>query len=375
MNRLTSRTSLKSSVRVAIVGYRCAADIRSCLDSLTRSSHKDFEVHVCENGGAEAYRDLVHELSSLAGPTDLTGPTEPSMSPSAAGAIVQTRTGTLASGQKLAVHQASGNLGYAGGVNAIVDQIEGDPHWSALWILNPDTTVHPDALLNLVAYAANPDYGIVASRLMSADTGKVEVYAGRWRKWLGRGFNLGWGKPGAEVPDVTVLEREMDYVPGAAMFVARSYIEAVGRMDERYFLYNEEIDWCFRRGERRLGYAHESIVYHQHGATIGSSHDRQARSALSVYLDERNKLLFSRRFFPAEYPLILAITLILTAQYLVSGAFRNFGFALRGWSAGLLGKDGRPDWLLPSAPAAANRVEPSGPDLDSRIRAASGSRR
>ena len=358
---------MNRSVCILIVGYRCAADIRNCLESLSLSSHAAFEVQVCENGGEEAFRELVDELASVA---DFAAAVESSSSRS----VVETRAGQLGSAQRLHVHRARDNLGYAGGVNAMIDQIAGDPNWTDLWVLNPDTTIHPDALAKLVAYADDPAYGIVASRLMSADSGQVEVYAGRWRKWMARGFNLGLGRPGDEMPDVAAVERAMDYVPGAAMFVTRSYLDAVGPMDERYFLYNEEIDWCFRRGERRLGYAHDSIVYHQHGATIGSSHDRKDRSALSVYLDERNKLLFTRRFFPVEYPIVLCITLVLTAQYLAAGAYANFAYALRGWCAGLLGRSGRPDWLLPTAPEP-NANDRSSAVVGDTVPLASGSRR
>src|SRR4051794_4057555 len=103
-----NRSAVKHSVRVAIVGYRCAADIRHCLDALSGSSYRDFEIHVCENGGGDAYRDLVHELAPFAVSASA------SVKPSDPRAVVQTRTGTLSSGQKLFLHEASDNLGYAG---------------------------------------------------------------------------------------------------------------------------------------------------------------------------------------------------------------------------------------------------------------------
>jgi GT2 family glycosyltransferase len=134
----------------------------------------------------------------------------------------------------------------------------------------------------------------------------------------------------------------MNYVSGASLFATRAYIESVGLMDERYFLYCEEVDWCFRRGHRRLGYAHEAIVYHAHGTTIGSSADLKDRSSISVYLSERNKLLFTRRFYPVLYPLVVVTTLLLTLQYLKSAAVNNFFVALSGWLAGVRGEDGPP---------------------------------
>lgn len=134
----------------------------------------------------------------------------------------------------------------------------------------------------------------------------------------------------------------MTYVNGASMLVSKAFIDDVGLMDERYFLYNEEVDWCHRRGTHRLGYAHEAVVYHAHGSTIGSNTVKRQRSPLAVYLEERNKLLFSRRFYGARYPLIVLVTLALTAQYLRYGAVRNFFVALQGWLAGVRGEEGPP---------------------------------
>jgi GT2 family glycosyltransferase len=335
---------MREHVAVLIVGYRCPAEIRACIEALAHSTFASFEVQICENGGAEAYRALVHELSR----SDVLTPF--SSAPALGERVTATHRSRLGpGGQQVAVHCARENFGYAGGVNTALDQI-GEPDWSAIFILNPDAEVEPAALERLIAHARTGHYGMVGTRLLLADTGTVQLYGGRWRKWLARGFNIGLHAPAGAVPDVEAVERELDYVSGAAMLVTRAFVDAVGRMDESYFLYNEEVDWCFRRGGFRLGYAHHAIVRHGHGATMGSSLVRKERSPLSVYLDERNKLLFSRRFFPAAYPLIAISTFLLNGQYLAEGAYANYVHALRGWWAGLLGRRGAPHLSRARAP-------------------------
>ena len=325
-------------VAVVIVGYRCGAEIRRCIEALARSTHSAFEVHVCENGGSDSYRALVEEISG--GEHFTAAVPQPARSQRA----VQAHMSSLKEGgQSIFLHESHDNSGYAGGINLALDVVAPDSAWSAIWVLNPDTEPHRDALAQLVEYARDETYGIVGARLILAETGRVQLYGGRWRRWMARGFNIGLDAPGDAKPDIAAIEAEMDYVSGASMYVPRRYIEAVGPLDERYFLYNEEVDWCFRRGRYRLGYAHDAIVYHTHGVTMGSSHDKKQRSPLSVFLDERNKLLFTRRFFPREYPIVIATTLILTGQYLAAGAFSNFFYALAGWGAGLTGRSGRPN--------------------------------
>jgi GT2 family glycosyltransferase len=327
-----------SRVIIIIVGFQCPADIATCIDSLKASSHRRFEVHICENGGSEAFDDLLRTLSGrfdLVFATMSDAPGEP--------LVAETRSARLApDGNRVVAHRAASNLGYAGAVNATIRAL-GDADWEAVWVLNPDTRPEPDALAALRRRAADGDCGVVGSRLAHL-AGDIHVLGGFWRPWIGRGFNIGRGAPLSAPVDAGAVEAKMNYVVGASMYVTRDYVERVGLMSEEYFLYNEDVDWCFRRGGFRLGYAHDSVVFHAHGATIGSSHDRRRRSPLAVYLAERNKLLFTRRFFPARYPLVATIALAICGQYLTAGAVRNFAFALRGWLAGLSGEVGMPAW-------------------------------
>ncbi len=161
-------------------------------------------------------------------------------------------------GQSLSLCLAAVNGGYAGGFNICLAEVADGPKWDAIWILNPDTEPDPAALAALVAKSREKDYAIIGSRLLVKRTGRVQLYGGRWRPWIARGFNIGFNAPSEATPDVAAVEREMTYVNGAAMFVPRAFIERVGPMDERYFLYCDEIDWCWRRGSAPLGYAHNS---------------------------------------------------------------------------------------------------------------------
>ena len=320
-------------VAVVIVGFRNGAEVRDCIALLGASSHADFSVHVCENGGAPAFADLVAEVAAIV----------PDLAAVATGdRMVEHRHGTLAGGQAVHLYDAGANLGYAGGINVCFAAIATEGSYDSVWILNPDTEPQPQALAALRAHQQAGPYGIVGSRLVLKESRRIQLYGGRWRKWMARGFNIGLGEAADAMPDVTAIERELDYVAGASMYAPRAYVESVGAFDERYFLYYEETDWCFRRGDWRLGYAHDSVVIHAHGSTIGSSVSRATRSALSVYLDERNKLLFTRRFDGAILPVVALFTLALTVQYAKAGAWKNFRIALAGWWAGLRGEAGFP---------------------------------
>jgi hypothetical protein len=115
-------------------------------------------------------------------------------------------------------------------------------------------------------------------------------------------------------------------------------------MEESYFLYYEDLEWGLRaKAVCGLGFCEQSTVRHVGGATLGSASGRGARSALSVYLDHRNRLHFVRRMFPRRYGWTAVVVLARTLEFLAVGALENFLAALAGWAAGLRGETGRPE--------------------------------
>ena len=326
-------------VAISIVGYRNVDDIVPCLQALEQSTFTNFAVLICENGGPQSFELLMAALERHFEANPITSTPKPGRW-SEIGAV------RLKGGQLVEILCAADNLGYAGGVNATLERLAAFPRWQAVWVLNPDTMAAPGALSALTAKAASdPRYGVIGSRIILAASNTIHAYGGRWQTFKGRGRSIGMLQPLDAVPDIAAVERDMTYVLGTSMYVTRGFIESVGMMDEEYFLYVEEVDWCFRRGTFRLGYADDSIVYHHHGTTLGSNLTRRRKPRLAVYLGERNKHLFARKFQRGLYPVIALSTLALTAQYPLAGAWRNFGVALSGWWAGLRGEAGKPTWL------------------------------
>ncbi len=97
----------------------------------------------------------------------------------------------------------------------------------------------------------------------------------------------------------------MNYVEGASMLVSREFLEEVGLMCEDYFLYFEEIDWAIRAsGRYSLAYAADSIIYHKVGASIGTSSNPTVKSFTCDYYNIRNRILFTKKYYPRALPTI-----------------------------------------------------------------------
>lgn len=331
-------------VVIAIVSTDEAQNIVGCLTSLAASTHRDFHVVICENGGAAGFERTTRSLDGLDSmrASGATGPYEIAIAWRHPFRDFRFTPG----GQRVTVLNTPANLGYAGGVNACIEAA-GRAGWDAVWVLNPDTFPAPEALTALVRRQAEDDYGIVGSRLVFVASGLVQTWGGiEWRPWLLRGRLLGANRPAETIPDIAEIERRIGFIIGASMFVSRAYIDAVGVMDDDFFVYDEDVEWCLRRGSFKLGYAHDSVVRHIHGATSGSSLTKAKRSRFNLYLTERNRVLLARKRFGRWWGLAALLALAQTSEHLLRlRSLRQFRIALDGWWSGMRGETGAPYFL------------------------------
>jgi N-acetylglucosaminyl-diphospho-decaprenol L-rhamnosyltransferase len=301
-------------VAILIVAYRDAEIVVDCLKALERSTHTDFEVFVLENGGAEAFERLDRALPKR-----------------------------LAGGQPVTVRLASGNLGFAGGVN---EGFRATPDADCWWVLNPDTAPEPDALAVQLERLAKGDCDAVGCTLYLPN-GKIQSHGGHWNPWLARSVSIGIDSDVSAPVDPAYVERTQNYLNGAAMLISKRFVEKAGLMREDYFLYCEESEWCMRALELglKLGFEPRARVLHIRGATTGAGEDMIRRPRLPIFLGERNKILATRDRCPGRLPVAAVFTLAqIFMRYARRGAWAQFGYALDGWVAGLRNERGPPKW-------------------------------
>lgn len=324
-----------AQVLVAVVATDEGENVRGCVGSLQESTYRGFRVVVCENGGPAGFTRTVAALDEAGYARD--------SSADGKGGQVRFR---LRNGQTVDVIDPAGNLGYSGGVNACIRFAGQDP-WNFVWVLNPDTFPEPDAIKALVERQREGDYGIVGSRLIFVKSGLVQTWGGiRFNGWLNHGGLLGSHQPADTRPDVREVERQIDFISGASMFVSRAYYDTVGPMDEMFFVYDEDVDWSIRRGKFKLGYAHDSVVRHIHGSKSGSSLDRNSRSRFSTYLAFRNHVLLAKKHKGMLWPIPAASVLAQLVLELVRfRSWKHFGWSLQGFAAGLRNEKGPPPFV------------------------------
>lgn len=196
------------------------------------------------------------------------------------------------------------NGGFAAGNNAAIrPALAAADRPRYVLLLNPDTIVRSGAVRALVEFMdSRPDVGIAGSRLEEPD-GTPQRSAFRFPSVLGElegGLRLGpasrllsrW----VNAPAVPEHPGPSDWVAGACMIIRSTVFEAVGLMDERYFMYFEEVDFCHRA--RRAGwpcwYVPAARVVHLVGQSSGVTSPGAAQRRRPSYWFHARRRYFLR---------------------------------------------------------------------------------
>jgi len=262
---------------IIIVNYRTAKLVSDCLDSL--------ESEIDDLGGG---RVLIIDNDSGDGSVEK----------------LQTLISQKEWGSWADVIAMKLNGGFAYGNNAGI-QIAMPDEPDYVMLLNPDTVVRHGALAALVQFMeAKPQVGIAGSLLENAEGG-VDCSAHKIHSPLSEldgGARLGVLSRLLQkytVSDVPQLEAHpCDWVSGASMIVRSSVFEDIGLMDDNYFLYFEEVDFCWRTKKAgwQVWYVPQSRVLHLEGASTGIKEPAKRRAG--YWYDSR------RRFFIKHYGLL-----------------------------------------------------------------------
>ncbi|MGI0489154.1 glycosyltransferase family 2 protein [Pantanalinema rosaneae CENA516] len=169
-------------------------------------------------------------------------------------------------------------------------------------LLNPDAQVRPGALQTLIEFMdQNPQVGIAGSSFETED-GKSWPYAFKFPNFLGEfenGLRLGLvSKLLSKWRVVQVMDQHqpqaIDWLPGASMIIRREVFDAIGLMDEGYFLYYEETDFCLqaKRAGWEVWYVPQSRVMHILGQSTGVTAINQKPKRRPQYWHESRRRYF-----------------------------------------------------------------------------------
>ncbi len=190
-----------------------------------------------------------------------------------------------------------------------------------LFLLNPDTELRPGALQTLCDYAeANPRVGIIGPQLFYGD-GTVQSSRRRFptlaTAFLESTLLQQWFPRNRVLTQYYMLDtrddttQPVDWLNGAALFVQRAVYEQIGGLDEGFFMYSEELDWCYRAKKAGwdIVYLPTAQVTHYEGKS-----SEQVVAQRDIYFHS-SKVRYFRKYRGAFIAEILRAFLLLTFVY------------------------------------------------------------
>ena len=267
-SKRTGKVLTRTELSVVIVSYNVRDLLEGCLDSVKAAAEGiEVETFVVDNASHDGSPSMVH--------------------------------GRHPGVRLIALEE---NIGFSGANNLALRRAGG----RYVLLLNPDTVLDPDVFTKMTAYMdAHPDVGMVSCKLVTGEGG-LDLACRRSFPSLWDGFCRASGLsarfPGSRLfarYNLTYLDEDethdVEAVNGAFMFVRREALESVGLLDEDYFMYVEDLDWCFRF--REAGWR---VVYHPKARCLhlkGQSGKQKPRAMIRALFDS-TALFYRKHYFP-----------------------------------------------------------------------------
>lgn len=242
-------------VFIILVNYNGASDTLECLKSLKKIDYPNYKVIVVDNNSSgndievikKEYSDFIDKI------------------------II-----------------AESNLGFSGGNNLGINYaLENNADF--ILLLNNDTIVEPNFLSVMVNKSKEyPEAGIITCRINYFDKKDVSWYSGGYiSKIKASGFDL-------NLPNNS-KDTFCSFASGCNLLIKREVIENVGLLDEKYFLYLEDTDYCARtiQADYKILFTDKTKIYHKVCSTTGKN-----TNMLPIYYSTRNRFYFIKKNYP-----------------------------------------------------------------------------
>jgi GT2 family glycosyltransferase len=247
-----TQLSTKPLIAIVVINWNGLDKTRRCVSSLLRLDYPARQICVIDNGSTDAsVSELQCEFPAIE------------------------------------VLDLGANTGFAGGCNRGIEWARGIEA-RYVWLLNNDTTVDETCLAALVerAESSGSDEILAPKILRSQQTNEVWSVGGivRW-PWLEREHIRQ-----VESSRNQVGQHPVAWASGCALFFSMNVADIIGPLDERYFLYLEDVDWCLRGRRKRVmtWVVPDAVIWHEVSATTNTLNSRIIR-----YYENRNYYLLA----------------------------------------------------------------------------------
>ncbi len=289
---------MKPKLSIIIVNFNAEMFLVECLDSIyAQTKQISFDIWVVDNNSIDASVSMIRRNYPLVN-------------------LIENKE----------------NPGFARANNDAIRKCTGD----YVLLLNPDTLILENAIEKMVKFLdKNPRTGIAGCKVLNAD-GTLQLACRRsiptpsvaFFRLTGLSRLFPNSKMMAEY-NLTYLDtdkpHEVDAVSGAFLMIRRKVIDNIGTLDERFFMYGEELDWCLRTknaGWKVMYYPDAEIIHYK--GECSKSNSRKA--AFEFY---RSMYLFHKKHFADNYNPIINIIIYAGIFLKAVSSWRSFLFSAK----------------------------------------------
>lgn len=243
-------------VAIILVNYNGSDDTIDCIKSLSEMRDIDYKIIVVDNCSTDNSLDKLEKLRKK---------------------------------YKFTLLQTNDNNGFAAGNNLGIEYAENADYYL---LLNNDTIVESDFLKKLTdEFARNPKCGATISKILYYSQPDTIWYAGgSFNKISARCEHYHFNEKNF-ISDKS--PQKVTFASGCCLCISKQIIEKVGLLNEAFFLYEEDVDYCYRILEAGFDivYIPDSVIYHKVSASTGQG------SSLSQFYSVRNKYYLIQMHF------------------------------------------------------------------------------
>ena len=288
---------MNPQVNIIILNWNGWEDTIECLESLYQNNYDNYKVILVDNASQDNSLEKINqycqgklEISSDQVNYQKNNKPLKFIQISARESDIKNNIGD----KNLIILKNEENQGFARGNNTGMKFALENFHPGYVLLLNNDTVVDPEFLIELVkTEAGDQNIGFTGPKTYLYDKPNIIQAAA--------GGNIDFSQ--GESHEVAFMEndtgkfdenREIDYVGGSCLLVKREVIEKIGLLDEKYFMYWEDVDWCFngREAGYKSIYSSKAKIWHKYGTS--------SQNYFKTYYHNRNRIYFQRKHAPKK---------------------------------------------------------------------------
>ena len=300
---------MPAKVYVVLVNYNNWQDTIACLENLLLQDYASFQIVLVDNASTDDSPQFLRmwQHNQVRPFISVNHPLRKLLHIKAARRELKGQEQKATEKGDIIFIESDRNLGFAGGNNLGLRYVAAQADATYVWLLNNDTLLHTDAISRCVNYMQSPrghDKALAGCQLnYFHNTKKAQCINGYH-------YTPATGKIEANT-DSNKAEN-VSFVAGASIFTRFQWLQKPGPLQEDYFLYFEELDLCnkIRKLGGKIGFIPDLVVYHKEGAVINQKTATEKRSFTADFYSIRNRLLITRRFYPACLPLVYLTMLV-----------------------------------------------------------------